>query len=71
MLDELLARRAGFRKLFIKQIFIQNELIFYKSILRALGKKLSREVSLKLNFVASFFPSKFDQRDYRRSTICY
>ena len=33
-------------------------------------KKLSREVSLKLNFVAYFFPSKFNQRDYRRSAIC-
>ena len=35
------------------------------------GKKLSPEVSLKLNFVAYFFPSKFDQRVYRRSAIYY
>ena len=35
------------------------------------GKQLSREVFPKLNFVAFLFPSKFDQRDYRRSVICY
>ena len=34
-------------------------------------KKLSRKVSLKFYFVAYFFPSKFDQRDYRRFAIYY